>query len=145
VNLNYTDNLGDTVIVVTKKVDQHQGEWITTGDIRVRFPSVRAAVTTYEQQRNQQHNRDTQAERLLGHTGQVCPTLIPTGHDGETTHDDTLHKAFVACTNFRGKDNNNLLQLFRDNLLELYDRVSDLDAEHANPSEDFYTALSDGT
>jgi uncharacterized protein (DUF1330 family) len=53
VNLNYTDNLGDTVIAVTKKADQHQGEWITTGDTRVRFPSVRAAVTTYEQQKNQ--------------------------------------------------------------------------------------------
>ena len=84
VNITNTDNLGDTVIVVTKKADQHQGEWITTGDIRVMFPSARAAIAAYEQQRNQQNNRDTQAERLLGHTGQVCPTFIPTRHSGET-------------------------------------------------------------
>ena len=61
VNLSYTDNLGDTVTIVTKKADRHQGEGITTVDIRVRFPSARAAVTTYEQQRNQQNNRDTHA------------------------------------------------------------------------------------
>ena len=76
---------------------------------------------------------------------QVCPTLIPTRHRGETAHDDTLHKAFVACTNFRGNDNNNLLKLFRDSLHELYDRVYDLDADHVNPPEDFYTSLSDAT
>jgi len=77
VNLSYTNTLGDTVTVVTKKADPHQGEWITTGDIGVRFPIVRAAGTAYEQQRNQQHKRDSQAYGLLGHTRQVCPTLIP--------------------------------------------------------------------
>jgi len=119
-NLCYIDTLRDTVTVVTKKADQHQGEWITTGDIRVRFPSARAVGTTYEQQRNQQRNTDTHADRLLGHTGQVSLTLIPARYIGEIAHDDTLHK---ACTNFRGKDNINLLQLFRDNLHELYDKL----------------------
>ena len=130
VNLSYTGNLGDTVTIVTKKADQHQGGWIATSDIRVRFPSARAAIIAYEQQRNQQNNRDNHAERLLGHTWQVCPTLIPTGHSGETTQDDTIHKAYVACTNFRGKDNSNLLQLFRDSLQELNDKLFDLDAKH---------------
>jgi hypothetical protein len=51
-NLSYTDNLGDTVTIVTEKADQHQGEWITTGDIRFGLPGARVAVTTYEQQRN---------------------------------------------------------------------------------------------
>jgi len=82
---------------------------------------------------------------LLGHTWQVCPTLISTGHNGETTQDDTLNKAFVACTNFRGKDISNLLQIFRDNLHELYDKLDDLNAEHVNQPEDFYTTLSDAT
>jgi hypothetical protein len=145
VNLSYTYTLRDTVTVVTKKADQHQGEWITIGDIRVRFPSERAAGTTYEQQRNQQHNRDAHAYQLLGHTGQVCPTLIVTRHNGETTQEDILHKAFVACTNFRGKAINNLLQLFRDSLHELYDMLYDLDAEHINQPEDFYTTLLDAT
>ena len=53
VNLFYTDALGDTVTIVTRKPDKHQGEYILTCDIRVRFPSRRAAFTTYEQQRNQ--------------------------------------------------------------------------------------------
>ena len=59
--------------------------------------------------------------------------------------EDTLHKAFVACTNFRGKDNNNLLQLFRVNLHEMYDKLYDLVVEHGNQPEDFYTSLSDAT
>jgi hypothetical protein len=50
--LFYTDTLGDTITVVTKKAEQNQGEWITAGDIKVNFPSARAAVITYEQQRN---------------------------------------------------------------------------------------------
>ena len=142
VNLFHTDNLGDTITVVTKK--QH-GEWITTGDIRVRFPSATAAGSTYEQQRSQHHNRNTQADRLLGHTWQVFPTLIPTRHTGETAYDDSLHKAFVSCANFRGKDINSLLQLFRDSLQELYDKQYDIDAEHISHLEDFYTALSEAT
>jgi hypothetical protein len=59
VNLFYTDALGDTITVVTRKCDKHQGDWILTSDIRVRFPSMIAAGTTYEQQRNHHNNRDT--------------------------------------------------------------------------------------
>ena len=145
INLFYTNTLGDTITVVTRKAEQHQDEWVTTGDDRVRFPSSRAAVTTYEHERTQQHNKDTHADILLGHTRHVCPTLIPTWHNGETSQDDSLHKAFVACTNFRGKHSSNLLQMFRDSLHELYDRLYDLDAERINQPEDFYTTLSDET
>ena len=67
---------------------------------------------------------------MLGHTGQVCPTIIPTRHSGETSQGDTLHKAYVACSNFRGTNNICLLQLFKDSLHELYDKLYDLDAEH---------------
>ena len=126
-----------------KKAEQQHREWITTGDIIVRFPSARAAGTTYEHQRNQHQNIDTQADRLLVHTWHVCPTLIPTRHVEETSQDDSLHTLFVACTNFRGKDNRNLLHIFRDSLHELYDRLYDIDADHINHPEDFYTTLSD--
>ncbi len=137
--------MGDAITVVTKKAEQQHGEWITTGGIRVRFPSARAAGSTYEQQRSQHHNMNTHADHLLGHTRQVCPTLILTRYFGETTQDDALHKAFFACANFRGKYSNNLLQIFRDNLHEPYDRLYDIDAEHLSQLEDFYTALSDST
>ncbi len=53
VNLFYTDALGDTLTVVTRKSDKHQGDWILTSDIDVRFPSKRSACIAYEQQRNQ--------------------------------------------------------------------------------------------
>ena len=82
---------------------------------------------------------------MLGHTGQVCPTLIPTRHTGETDHDDSLHKAFVSCANFRGKNSSSILQLVRDNLQDLYDRQYDIDAEHISHPEDFYTALFKAT
>ncbi len=48
VNLCYPDTLGDTVTVDTKKAGQHQEEWITTGDIRVRIPSATAVGTAYK-------------------------------------------------------------------------------------------------
>jgi hypothetical protein len=50
INLFHTDTLGDTITVVTKKAEQQHGEWITTWDIRVRFPSARATRSTYERQ-----------------------------------------------------------------------------------------------
>jgi len=133
VNLFYTDALGDTVSLVTKKSDKHQGDWILTGDIKVRFPNKRAADTTYEQHRNKQNNRETHAARVIGHSGQVCPTLIPRDHSGETSQDDSLNKAFIACPAFRGKVSNCINRLFRDILHEIYDRLYDIDAEPMDP------------
>jgi hypothetical protein len=56
VRLFYTDSLGDTVTVVTRKSDKHQGDWILTGDVKVRFPlqksgcrSLRATTQPTEQ------------------------------------------------------------------------------------------------
>ena len=48
INMFYTDALGETITVVTKKSDKHQGDWTLTGDIRVKFPSPRAASTVYD-------------------------------------------------------------------------------------------------
>ena len=118
-NLLYTDSQGDTITVVTKQSDH--GEWTTTGDIWVRFSSATSAATAYEQQRNQHHNRDTQAERLLSYTGQVCLVFIPTGHTKEASQDDTLNKVFLPSPNFRGKDHAGLHQLFRDCTQEICD------------------------
>ena len=63
VNLFCTDALGDIVTIVARKSDKHQGDWILACDIKIRFPNMRAACTSYEQQRNQQSNMDTQAAR----------------------------------------------------------------------------------
>jgi hypothetical protein len=137
INLFYTDTLGDTITVVTKKSDKHQGDWILTGDIRVRFPSPRATITMYDQQRKQHNNMDTHLSRLIGHTGQACPILIPSGHRGETSQDESLHKAYISCKTFRGKDHNGIQQLFRDNLREIYDKIFDINAEPLPTPEEY--------
>ena len=102
----------------------------------VRFPSPRAEGMAYEQQRKQHNNRYTHASRLLGHTGQVCPTLIPIGHSGETSQDDSLHKLYTLCSAFIGKPN------FFDNLREIYDRLFEIDAEPMDIPEDYYTSIA---
>jgi len=78
INLMHTDAQGDIITIVTKKMNKQQGEWSTTGDIRVRFATTRAAKSAYAQQRNQHNNRDTHAKRLLTYTGHACPVLLPT-------------------------------------------------------------------
>ncbi len=128
VNLFYTDALGDTVTIVTKKSEKHQGEWIPTGDIRARFPCPRAAGSTFEQQRNQDNSKDTHASRLLGHSWQICPTLIPIRHIGETSQDDSLDKVYKSCTILKGKDINCINQLFRESPHDIYDMLLDIDA-----------------
>jgi hypothetical protein len=115
-NLLHTNVQINIVPVVTKKGETYQGAWILTNVIRVRFPSAIAVTTAYEQQRNQQHYRDTHAEHLLSYTWQVCLVFIQTTHTGKTTLNDSRHKAFIACPMFRGKDFGSLLQLFRSSL-----------------------------
>jgi len=146
VNLMHQDDHGDIITVVTKKSEQLQGAWILTGDIRVRFPSSRAAISAYDQQRNQHNNRDPRAERLLTHEGQVSPTLIPSGHSNEASEDATLHRVHASCAAFRGKDAAGLLQLFRDSLSRKYENITALDtADTFQVPEDFYSALNDAS
>jgi hypothetical protein len=142
INLFYTDTLEDTITVVTKKSDKHQGDGTLTGDIRVRFPSPRATRTIYNQQRKQHNNKDTYASRLIGHTGHVCPIIIPSGHSGDTSQVDSLHKAFISCPAFKGKDHNGIHKLFRDSLREIYDKIFGIDAEPLPTPEDYHTAIS---
>jgi hypothetical protein len=78
---------------------------------------------------------------LFGYTEQICPTLIPPSHNGETSQNDSLHKALISCSIFRGKDNNNLHKLFRDNLHEIDDRLFNISADVRNAPEDYYIAI----
>jgi hypothetical protein len=56
-----------------------------------------------------------------------------------------LHKVYIYCTIFKGKDNNGINQLFRDSLHEIYDMLFDIDAEVIDILEDFYTAIANAT
>ena len=58
---------------------------------------------------------------------------------------DSLHKAYISCPAFRGKDNNGIHKLFRDSLREVYDKIFDIDAEPLPIPEDYCTAISNAT
>jgi predicted negative regulator of RcsB-dependent stress response len=64
-NLLPTDTHGETITTITRKANNQTGTWTLTGDIMIRFGSARAAISAYQQQRTKQHNKNTQAERLL--------------------------------------------------------------------------------
>ena len=50
---------------------------------------------------------------------------------GEESEDPTLHKIFISCAHFRGKDNGALHALLQDNLAEKYDDLL------LHPDDDF--------
>ncbi len=61
------------------------------------------------------------------------------------SQEDSLHKGLASCLAFRGKDNVGLLQLFCDNLHELYDRLFDINAENIPAPQNFYTSIANAT
>ena len=79
---------------------------------------------------------------MIGHIGQVCPILIPSGQSGETSQDDSLRRAYISCPAFRERDHNGIHQLFKDSLWEIYDKIFDIDAEPLPNPEDYYTPIS---
>jgi hypothetical protein len=82
---------------------------------------------------------------MMSHTRQVCPTFIPTRHTVETSHDDNLHKAYIACPMFRGKDSATLQQTFRNSLRKIYDHLFDIDADALAIYEDYYSSIAEAT
>jgi hypothetical protein len=70
--------------------------------------------------------------------------LISTGHTSEASGDASLHKLRVSCAAFRSLDAGSLLQIFKDNLKDMYDNTISLDIadSHLVP-EDYFTALND--
>ena len=82
---------------------------------------------------------------MIGHTGHVCPIIIPACHSGETSQDDSLHKAYISCPAFKGKDHIGIHQLFRDSLREIFDKIFDIDAEPLPIQEDYFTTISNAT
>jgi len=141
----HTDVLGDIITVVTRKSDHQQGAWILTGDIRVRFPSSRASISAYNQQRAQHNNRDPKAERLLTYGGQISPTLIPLYHINEALEDASLHRLHVSSASFRGIDGVGLLRISRDNVGKTYENILALDtADDFQVPKDLFSAFNEG-
>ena len=57
---------------------------------------------------------------MMTHDGNGSPVLIPIGHMGEESDDPSLHKIFISCVHFRGKDNGAIQSYIQDNLAEMY-------------------------
>jgi hypothetical protein len=141
--LQTTDAHGDTITAVTKKSADQQGTWTLIGDIRDRFSSARAAKAAYNKQRKQHNNKHTRTERLLTYNGQVCPTLIQSGHTNEESHDASLHTVYASSHIFWGRDGTSLHKLFRDSLLAHYEALlGGVHADYLDPN-DFYTSIND--
>jgi hypothetical protein len=68
---------------------------------------------------------------MLNRNGTVSPIIIPTRHMGQVSDDTSLHKVFISCTRFRGKNNGALHALHQDNQAEQYKGLL------LNPDDDF--------
>ena len=68
---------------------------------------------------------------MLTHDGKVSLVLIPAGHMGEESDDPSLHKIFISCAHFRGKDNGAIQSYIQDSLAEMYDELL------LNPDDNF--------
>ena len=66
----YMDDYGDPITVVTKKANTNS-DWFLTGDIRVRFPSKRSALSAYEQHRAPFKGREDSEHRLITYDGRI--------------------------------------------------------------------------
>ena len=67
---------------------------------------------------------------------------IPTCHSGETSQDDSVHKVYISCSTFIGKNNNGINQLLRDSFHEIYDKLFDIVVEAIDIPEDCYTSIA---
>jgi hypothetical protein len=133
------DHIEDPITVVTKKIGGSHRAWKLTRDIRVRFSSARSAKQAYEQNRGHYY-KDTDTSRLLTYNGCVNLVIIPTGHLGDESDDPTLHKVFISCTHFKGKDNGALHALVKDNLAEQYEDLFLLPDDDFDIPEDLLTS-----
>ena len=80
---------------------------------------------------------------MLSYTGQVCPIFILTGHTSETSQENSLRKAYIACPMLRGTGSAALHQLFKGSLQELYDRLFDIDANALAVPDDYYSTIAE--
>ena len=82
----------------------------------------------------------------MTYTRHVCLVLLPTCHTNKASEDASLHHLHVSCTAFRGLDEGSLLQLFKDNLKDIYDNTISKDRPDSHYMlDDYFTALNDAS
>jgi hypothetical protein len=79
--------------------------WVTTGDVKIRFPSAEVARAVYTQQRQPSRGNNSGLGHIKDITGKRAAILVSNGvikTDADTVN---LSKAYMACNDFRGLDN----------------------------------------
>ena len=99
-----TDDVGDSITIVTKRAADSSNSWKLSGDVRIRFPSVTTAKAVYHQQRATTRARNA-GGHLVTFDGYKCTVTIPSGTNLIDPDTKDLHRAYVSCGNFRGLDN----------------------------------------
>jgi len=81
---------------------------------------------------------------MLTYNGQVCHSLIPSGHTNEESQDPSLHRVFASSHMFRGRDGIGIPTMLRERLQTHYEALLDDNGnkDYTIPN-DVYTAISD--
>ncbi len=93
--------------------------WVTTGDVKIQFPSADVAIAVYTQQR--QPTRGNHPGRLKKIIGKRAAIMIPNGVSKADAETVDFSKAYMACNDFRGVDNLQLQALMLKTALDLYE------------------------
>ena len=95
--------------------------WVTTRDVKMRFPSADVAIAVYTQQRQLARGKNSGLGHIKDITSKRAAIMVPDGvikSDAETFN---LSKAYMACNDFRGVDNLQLQALMLKTVLDLYE------------------------
>ena len=79
--------------------------WVTTGDVKIRFPSAEVAKLVYSQQRQPSRGKNSSLRHVKDITGKLTAIMILNGIPKSNSDSVNLNKAYLACNDFRGVDN----------------------------------------
>ncbi len=79
--------------------------WVTTGDVKIRFPSADIARAVYTQQRQPGRGKNSGLGHIKDVTGKRAAIMVPNGVSKTDAETVNLRKAYMACSEFRGIDN----------------------------------------
>ena len=99
------DDHGDPITVVTRRTTPSSSMWVTTGDVRIRFPSADIAKAVYTQQRQPERGNNFGFGHIKYITGKRAAIMVPNGVSKTDAETINLSKAYLACDEFRDLDN----------------------------------------
>jgi hypothetical protein len=95
--------------------------WVTTGDVKIRFPSVDIVKAVYTRQRQPERGINSGLGHIKDVTGKRVTIMVPNGVNKTDSETVNLIKAYMACNEFRGRDNLQLQALMLKTASDLYE------------------------